>query len=57
MIVAVDGKPVRTRADLLRLVQAHEPGEEVRIAVKRGAKRGDGDDPRRRPIPRTATAP
>ena len=39
VMVAVDGKPVRTRADLLRFVQAHEPGEEVRIVVRRGAKR------------------
>jgi PDZ domain-containing protein len=39
VIVAVDGKPVRTRSDLLRRVRAHEPGEKVRIAVKRGARR------------------
>ena len=39
VIVAVDSKPVRTRADLLRLVGAHEPGEQVRVTVKRGAKK------------------
>jgi PDZ domain-containing protein len=39
VIAAVDGKTIRTRSDLLRRVQAHDPGEEVRIAVKRGARR------------------
>jgi Lon-like protease len=39
VIVAVDGKPVHTRSDLLRLVGAHEPGEEVVIGVKRGTRR------------------
>jgi PDZ domain-containing protein len=39
VIVSVDGKTVRTRSDLLRRVQAHEPGEEVRIVVRRGARR------------------
>jgi PDZ domain-containing protein len=39
VIVAVDGKAIRTRSDLLRRVQTHEPGEEVRIGVKRGARR------------------
>jgi Lon-like protease len=39
VIVAVDGSPVHTRADLLRLVQAHEPGEKVRVEVRRGSKR------------------
>ena len=38
VIVAVDGEPVRTRADLLRLVGAHKPGEQVRVRVKRGTK-------------------
>lgn len=55
IIVAVDGKPVQTRSDLLRLVGAHAPGEQVRIAVRRGAKRTtvalrtatDPDDPDR----------
>jgi PDZ domain-containing protein len=39
VIVAVDGKPVQTPGGLLRLVQAHDPGQEVRIAFKRGPKR------------------
>jgi Lon-like protease len=39
VIVAVDGKPVQARSDLLRLVQAHEPGEGVQVDVQRGAKR------------------
>jgi len=55
VIAAVDGKPVRTRSDLLRRVGAHDPGEEVRLVVRRGAKRvpitlraaADPDDPKR----------
>jgi PDZ domain-containing protein len=39
LIVSVDGKTVRTRSDLLRRVQAHEPGEEVRVVVRRGTRR------------------
>jgi PDZ domain-containing protein len=39
VIVSVDGKTVRTRSDLLRRVQAHDPGEEVRIVVRRGTRR------------------
>ena len=39
VIVAVDGKTIRTRSDLLRRVQAHDPGEKVRITVRRGARR------------------
>ena len=39
VIVAVDGKQVRTRRDLLRLVGAHEPGDELTIRVRRGTKR------------------
>jgi Lon-like protease len=39
VIVSVDGKTVRTRSDLLRRVQAHEPGEEVRVVVRRGTRR------------------
>jgi Lon-like protease len=55
VIASVDGKPVQTRSDLLRLVGAHEPGQEVRLVVERGAKRetvtlrtaADPDDPKR----------
>jgi len=36
VIVAVDGKPVRTVADLRRLVGSHRPGQRVRITFKRG---------------------
>jgi Lon-like protease len=39
VIVFVDGKTVRTRSDLLRLVQAREPGEDVRVVVRRGTRR------------------
>jgi Lon-like protease len=39
VIVGVDGKPVRTRADLLRLVQAQGPGEQIRLEVQRGSQR------------------
>jgi PDZ domain-containing protein len=55
VIVAVDGKPVQTRSDLLRLVGAHKAGEEVRLDLRRGSKRvpvtlraaADPDDPKR----------
>jgi PDZ domain-containing protein len=55
VIASVDGKPVQTRSDLLRLVGAHKPGQEVRLVVERGAKRetitlrtaADPDDPKR----------
>jgi PDZ domain-containing protein len=55
VIAAVDGKPVHTRSDLLRLVGAHKPGQDVRLVVERGAKRvpitlrtaADPDDPKR----------
>jgi Lon-like protease len=39
VIVGVDGKPVQNRADLLELIQAHEPGDEVRLDVRRGTDR------------------
>jgi Lon-like protease len=55
VIVAVDGKAVQTRSDLLRRVGAHAPGEEVRVTVRRGSKRetltlrtkADPQDPKR----------
>ena len=55
VIVSVDGKPVQTRSDLLRLVGAREPAQQVRLAVKRGNKlvpitlrtAADPDDPKR----------
>jgi Lon-like protease len=55
VIVAVDRKPVDTRSDLLRLVGAHSPGQQVRLDVKRGSKlvpvtlrtAADPDDPKR----------
>ena len=37
MIVAADGKPVRTPDDLRRLITAHEPGETVELEVREGA--------------------
>ena len=39
VIVAVDGKPVHTPDDLRRLIATHEPGETVKLRVRRG-----GDD-------------
>ena len=36
VIVAVDGKPVRTRADLRRLIGRHKPGDDVRLRVRSG---------------------
>jgi Lon-like protease len=50
VIVAVDGKPVQTRSDLLRLVRRRAPGQEVRIQVERGKQRQTltlrtGEDP------------
>jgi PDZ domain-containing protein len=55
VIVSVDGKPVRSRSDLLRLVGAHKPGEDVVVTVKRGKEResvtirtaADPDEPER----------
>jgi PDZ domain-containing protein len=52
VIVGVDGEPVRSRADLLRLVGRHKPGEEMRVEVERGKKRETvtvtaGEDPRK----------
>jgi PDZ domain-containing protein len=34
VIVAVDGKPVRTTADLRRLISAHKPGDVVRLTLR-----------------------
>ena len=56
VIVAVDGKPVSTRSDLLRFVGAHSPGEQVRLDVRRGkqdAKRSCSEPPL---IPTTRSA-
>ena len=36
LIVAVDGKPVRTPDDLRRLIGTHDPGDSVRLRVRRG---------------------
>ena len=36
MIVAVDGKPVKTPDDLRRLIALHEPGDTVRLRVRAG---------------------
>ncbi|MEX0791624.1 MAG: trypsin-like peptidase domain-containing protein [Pirellulaceae bacterium] len=40
MIVAIDGKPVRTADDLLSLVETKSPGEEVEVTVQRNGERG-----------------
>jgi Lon-like protease len=39
VIVGVDGAPVKSPADLRRLIAKHAPGEKVEIAVRRGSKR------------------
>lgn len=36
VVVAVDGRPVRTPDDLRRLIRAHRPGESVQIGVRDG---------------------
>jgi len=36
VILAVDGKPVTTRASLRRLIGKHAPGEKVRLRVREG---------------------
>ena len=38
VIVAVDGKPVRTPDDLRRLIGTRKPGESVRLRVRRGSE-------------------
>ena len=37
VLVAVDGEPVRTPDDLRRLIALHEPGEKVKLRVRRGS--------------------
>jgi Lon-like protease len=39
VVVAADGRPVRSQADLFRLLSAHEVGDVVRLDVRRGNKR------------------
>jgi Lon-like protease len=41
VVVAVDGKPVRTPDDLRRLIALHEPGEKVKLRVRRGGATRD----------------
>lgn len=41
IIVAVDGRPVRTRDDLLDIVESKKPGERVTVAVLREGRRVD----------------
>ena len=38
LIVAIDGKPVKTYEDLLIEVEAHAPGDDVAVKVVRGGK-------------------
>jgi Lon-like protease len=38
VIVSASGKPVRTRADLRAILQRHQPGDIVRMAVRRAKK-------------------
>jgi Lon-like protease len=39
VIVAVDGRPVKTPDELRRGIGRHRPGESVRLAIQRGGKR------------------
>ncbi len=39
LIVAVDGKPVRTADDLLTIVESKQPGDEVEVTVIRNGKK------------------
>jgi Lon-like protease len=39
VIVAADGRPVRTRAELAAVLGRHSPGDRVRITVRRGTRR------------------
>lgn len=39
VIVEVDGKPVRSAAELTELVARHRPGDQIRIVYYRGAER------------------
>ncbi len=41
LIVAIDGKPIKTYDDLLAEVEAHAPGEEVVVTVGRGGQQVD----------------
>jgi S1-C subfamily serine protease len=41
LIVAIDGKPVKTYEDLLTEVEAHAPGDDVVVSVIRGGKEVD----------------
>jgi PDZ domain-containing protein len=55
VIVAADGKPVRTRTDLATALGRHQPGDVVKITIRRGTKRltlsittiADSADPKR----------
>jgi len=39
VIISADGRPVRTRTELAALLQRHQPGDVVRIGIRRGQKR------------------
>ena len=41
MIVAVDGKPIKTPDDFLTVVEAKQPGQQVVITVIRGGQQVD----------------
>ena len=38
VIVAIDGQPVRSSADLVLLLEQREVGEKVRVTITRGGK-------------------
>jgi S1-C subfamily serine protease len=40
LIVAIDGKPVRSVDDLLAALELHEPGDQVKLSIVRGPLTG-----------------
>ncbi len=57
VIVAFDGEPVGSASKLVRLVRSAEPGEEVRLGVRRGDGNGASANETRTLEARLATAP
>jgi S1-C subfamily serine protease len=39
VIVAIDGKEVRSMEDVIRIVDSKEPGDEVTLELQRGGKK------------------
>ena len=56
VIVAVDGKPVRTTPDLRRLISRHKPGDTVRLVASARRRASRGAASRRSPTRTTRSA-